>query len=266
MTLAALGGSTPMIAAAAMRGSKCISCCEVLSADARGANGRSVTMDTGEIIRLLADGWESVRLVQRPWTRTAEWLAVALLYVLLVVFVVSPRPDLAARIFDLRFVVEQVPAVAPGIAAAVAAFTTVIQGYSRKFLTLPFLSLSIWFGTLGHAYVQDNLRDWIRPGSSALALHPDWYCFPAIVLVGLVPAIAMTMMLRRSAALRLHLTAALGGLAAAALGSFCVRLFCPQDASSILLVWQFGAVCVPSALACCAGRHVLNRTPGALWA
>ncbi len=259
MPLAALGGSTPMIAAAAMRGSKCISCCEVLSADARGANGRSVTMDTGELIRLLADGCEPVRLLQRPWTRTAEWLAVALLYVLLVVF-------LAARIFDLRFVVEQVPALATGIAAAVAAFTTVIQGYSRKFLTLPFLSLSIWFGTLGHAYVQDNLRDWIRPGSSALALHPDWYCFPAIVLVGLVPAIAMTMMLRRSAALRLHLTAALGGLAAAALGSFGVRLFCPQDASSILLVWQFGAVCVLSALACCAGRHVLKRTPGALWA
>jgi len=223
-------------------------------------------MDTGELIRLLADGCEPVRLLQRPWTRTAEWLAVALLYVLLVVFVVSPRPDLAARIFDLRFVVEQVPALATGIAAAVAAFTTVIQGYSRKFLTLPFLSLSIWFGTLGHAYVQDNLRDWIRPGSSALALHPDWYCFPAIVLVGLVPAIAMTMMLRRSAALRLHLTAALGGLAAAALGSFGVRLFCPQDASSILLVWQFGAVCVLSALACCAGRHVLKRTPGALWA
>jgi len=223
-------------------------------------------MDTGELTRLLADGCEPVRPLQRPWTRTAEWLAVALLYVFLVVFVVSPRPDLAAKIFDWRFVVEQVPALATGIAAAVAAFTTVIPGYSRKFLTLPFLSISIWFGTLGHAYVQDNLRDWIRPGSSALPLHPDWYCFPAIVLVGLVPTIAMITMLRRSAALRLHLTAALGGLAAAALGSFGVRLFCPQDASSILLVWQFGTVCVLSALACCAGRHVLKRTPGALWA
>src|SRR5258708_7605978 len=222
-----------------MRGSKRISCCEVLSADARGANGRSVTMDTVELIRLLADGCEPVRPLPRPWTRTAEWLAVALLYVLLVVFVVSPRPDLAAKIFDWRFVVEQIPALATGIAAAVAAFTTVIPGYNRKFLTMPFLSLSIWFGTLGHAYVQDNLRDWIRPGSSALPLHPDWYCFPAIVLVGLVPAIAMTMMLRRSAALRLHLTAALGGLAAAALGNFGVRLFCPQAAGSILLVWPF---------------------------
>src|SRR5260221_606367 len=199
----------------------------------QGANGRLVIMDTGELIQLLAEGCEPVRPLPPPWTRTAEWLVVALLYMLLVVFVVSPRPDLAAKIFDLRFVVGQVPALATGIAAAVAAFTTVIQGYSRKFLTLPFLSLSIWFGTLGHAYVQDNLRDWIRPGSSALALHPDWYCFPAIVLVGLVPAIAMTMMLRRSAALRLHLTAALGGLAAAPLGSLWVRRFWLPDASSV---------------------------------
>src|SRR5260370_4172635 len=92
-------------------------------------------MDTGELIQLLAEGCEPVRPLPHPWTRTAEWLAVALLYVLLVVFVVSPRPDLAAKIFDWRFVVEQVPALATGIAAAVAAFTTVIPGYSRKFLT-----------------------------------------------------------------------------------------------------------------------------------
>src|SRR5260370_21024253 len=184
-------------------------------------------MDTGELIQLLAEGCEPVRPLPHPWTRTAEWLAVALLYVLLVVFVVSPRPDLAAKIFDWRFVVEQVPALATAITAAVVAFATIIPGYGRKISILPVLSLSIWFGALGHAYVQDNVRDWIRPVSSALAPHPDWYCFPAIVLVGLVPAIAMITMLRRSAALRFHLPAALGGLAAASLGSFGGRLFCP---------------------------------------
>src|SRR5260370_37547238 len=219
-------------------------------------------MDTGELIRLLADGCEPVRPLPRPWTRTAEWLVVALLYVLLGVCVVPPRPDLAAKICDRRFVVEQVAALATGMAAAVAAFTTVIPGYSRKFLTLPFLSLSIWFGTLGHAYVQDNLRDWIRPDPGTLALHPDWYCFPAIVLVSSIPAIAMTIMLRRGAPLRFHLPAALGWLAAAALGSFGARFFCPQDASSVLLVWQFGPVYVLSALACCAVLHAVTPHPG----
>src|SRR5260221_6682906 len=112
-------------------------------------------MDTGELVQLPAEGCDPVRPLPRPWTRTAEWLAVALLYVLLVVFVVSPRPDLAAKIFDWRFVVEQIPALATGIAVAVAAFTTVISGYSRQSLTLPFLSLSISLGTLGQGYRQD---------------------------------------------------------------------------------------------------------------
>src|SRR5260370_14636297 len=84
----------------------------------QGANGRLVIMDTGELIQLLAEGCEPVRPLPRPWTRTAEWLAVALLYVLLVVFVVSPRPDLAAKIFDWRFVVKQVPALATAITGA----------------------------------------------------------------------------------------------------------------------------------------------------
>jgi hypothetical protein len=182
----------------------------------------------------------------------------------LVVFVVSPRADLAAKIFDLRFVVEQVPALATGITAAAAAFATVIPGYGRQFVVLPFLSLSIWFASLGQAYVQDNMQDWVPSDAAPVALHPRSYCFPAIVLVGVVPAIAMTLMLRRGAPLKLHVTAALGGMAAAALGDFGVRFFCPQDASSTLLVWQFGTVCILSALAACVGRHVLTVTPGAL--
>ncbi len=221
-------------------------------------------METGELIQLLAEGCEPVRPLPGPWTRTAEWLVAALLYVALVVFVVSPRSDLAAKIFDWHFVVEQVLALATGIAAAFAALATIIPGYSRKLLALPLLSLSIWFASFGQAYVQDNLPDRVRPDPDALALHPVWYCFPAIVLVGLVPAIAMTMMLRRGAPLRLHLTAALGGLAAAAIGGFGLRFFCPQDASLMVLVWQFGIVCLLSALAGCVGHHVLKGVPRAL--
>jgi hypothetical protein len=70
----------------------------------------------------------------------------------------------------------------------------------------------------------------------------------------------MTMMLHRGAPLTLHLTAVLGGLAAAALGSFGVRFFCSQDGSLTMLVWQFGTVCVLSAIAGCAGRRLLKGT------
>ena len=71
-------------------------------------------MQTGELIQILVEDCMPVRPLPRPWIRTAEWLVIALLYVVLVVFVVSPRADLAAKISDWRFVVEQVLALATG--------------------------------------------------------------------------------------------------------------------------------------------------------
>ena len=141
-----------------------------------------------------------------------------------------------------------------GIAAAVAAFTSVIPGMSRKLLLLPLFSLAVWVGTIGEGYVER----WLWYGSNGLSLQPDWFCFPAIVLVGTVPAIAMAVMLRRGVPLAPSATAALGGLAAAGLGNFGLRFFHQQDASLMVLVWQVGTVMLLSVLAGSAGRYLLN--------
>jgi hypothetical protein len=215
-------------------------------------------MHTDELIQLLVEDCRPVRPLPRPWIRTAEWLVVALLYMALVVLVVTPRADLAAKISDSRFVIEQIGAMATVVAAVTAAFATITPDHSRKFLAVPFLSLSIWLVGLGQTYIQSNSDDWIRPDLDGPSLHPAWYCVPAIVLVGSVPAITMTLMLRRSAPRKLHLTALLGGLATAALGAFGIRFFCTQDGSLTVLIWQFGTVCVLSALAGCAGRRLLK--------
>jgi hypothetical protein len=167
---------------------------------------------------------------------------------------------LVAKISDSRFVIEQVGALATVVAAAAAAFATIIPDHSRKFLAVPFISLFIWLESVSHAFVQDDLGGWVRLDPEGLSLHPDWYCVPAIAIVGLVPAIAMTMMLLRGAPRILHLTAVLGGLAAAALGDFGMRFFCSHDGSLMVLVWQFGTVCVLAALAGCAGQRVLRGT------
>jgi hypothetical protein len=151
-------------------------------------------------------------------------------------------------------VIEQLAALATGITAATAAFATVIPGYDRKFLFFPVLPLAIWLGSLGDGCVED----WIHLGSDGLSLQPDWFCFPAIVLVGAVPAIAMAVMLRRGAPLTPHITAALGGLAAAGLGNFGLRLFHSQDASLMVLVWQLGTVFILAAMAAWAGQYLLN--------
>jgi hypothetical protein len=170
------------------------------------------------------------------------------------VFVVSPRADLISKASEWRYVIEQLAALATGITAATAAFATVIPGYDRKFLFFPALPLAVWLGSLGEGCVED----WIHFGPDGLSLLPDWFCFPAIVLVGAVPAIAMAVMLRRGAPLSPHTTTALGGLAAAGLGNFGLRLFHSQDASLMVLVWQVGTVFILTAMAAWAGHYLLN--------
>jgi hypothetical protein len=211
-------------------------------------------VDTEELMGRMAAGLEPVRPLARPWIRMAAWLLIAVPYAALVVFVVSPRPDLISKALESRYVIEQLAALATGITAATAAFATVVPGYDRKFLFLPAVPLAIWLGSLGDGCVED----WIHFGPDGLSLQPDWFCFPAIVLVGAVPAIAMAVMLRRGAPLTPHITAALGGLAAAGLGNFGLRLFHSQDASLMVLVWQVGTVFILTVIAAWAGHYLLD--------
>lgn len=207
--------------------------------------------DTEELIRRLAEDIEPVRPLPSPWIRTGVWLVLAVPYVALVVLVMSPRGDLPSKMSDERFVIEQLAALATGITAAMAAFATVVPGHNRKLLVLPLLPLTLWLGSLSHGCIQE----WIQPGPQGLSLRPDWFCLPMIVFVGAVPAFVMAVMLRRGAPLTPHVTTALGGLAAAGLGNFGLRLFHSQDASVMVLLWQVGAVFMVTALAGWCGGY-----------
>ncbi len=213
-----------------------------------------MAMDTDKVIQRLAESSEPAPPLARPWIRAAVWLAFAMPYVAMVVFVMSPRGDLAQKLSDARFFIEQVGALGTGIAAAIAAFATIVPGYDRKVILLPVVPLAAWLGSLGQGCIQT----WMQFGPHGLSLTPDWVCLPAIALVGMVPAIAMAAMLRRGAPLTPHLTTALGGLAAAGLGNFGLRLFHSQDASLMVLVWQFGSVFVLTCLAGSAGHLLLS--------
>jgi len=211
-------------------------------------------MNTDELIERLAQTAEPVSRLRPPPTRTALWFALAIPYVALVVVVMSPRSDLFAKLSDPAYLVEQSAALATGITAGLAAFASIVPGFDRRILLLPILPFAIWFGSLGFGC----LRSWIQFGPDGLSLQPDWFCFPAILLVGVVPAIAMALMLRRGVPLTPQVSTALGGLAAAGLGNFGLRLFHPQDASIMVLVWQMGTVFVLTALAGWAGHLLLD--------
>ncbi len=211
-------------------------------------------MDTDLLVRRLCeDSQRPVRPLAHPARRAALWFALAAPWVAAVVLLSDPRADLANKAQDLRFLTEQAAALATAILAAYAAFAATVPGHSRAALLLPLAPLAVWLGVLGAGCI-DELR---RFGFDAALMRADWYCVKAVILVGAGPAVAIAAMLRRGAPISPFVTAALGGLAAAGLGNFGLRLFHPEDASIMVLVWQVGTVMTLSALAGWAGRHWL---------
>ena len=165
----------------------------------------------------------------------------------------SPRDDLAAKLSEIRFLVEQGAAFATAVLAAIAAFSLGIPGRSRWWAVLPLPALGLWLASLG----QGCWRAWVELGAAGLVLRPDFVCFPAIVAAGAVPGVVMVLMLRRGAPLAPRLAVMLVALAAAALGDFGLRLFHPQDASVMILVWQIGTVALLSLLGNMVGPRLL---------
>jgi len=214
-------------------------------------------MRTEELIDRLAQDGGPVRPLAPPLRRALTWLAVALGFAVAMVWAIGPRPDLAERLVEARFLYEQGAALATAVAAAVAALALTVPDASRLWRLLPVIPGAAWLGSLGVGC----LRDWARMGPDGLRLTPDPECFFYIALIGSLPMLILVLMLRRGAPLRPNWTMGLAALAAAAMGNFALRLFHMQDAALMVLVWQVGAVALIAGVAALAGRSVL-RWPG----
>lgn len=214
-------------------------------------------MKTDVLIENLARNAGPVRPLDSPLRRVWGWLAIALFFAAAMVWAIGPRADLAEQLAQGRFLLEQSAALATAIAAALAALAMTMPDASRFWRWLPVVPGAAWLGTLGLGC----LRDWAQMGPAGLRLTPDPECFAYIALIGSLPLLALILMLRKGAPLRPSWTLALAALAAAAIGSFALRLFHTQDAALMVLVWQVGAVVLIAAIAALCGRSVL-RWPG----
>lgn len=211
-------------------------------------------METEELIKRLAADTSAVRRLRPPWVRAVFWLAIALPYVAAVVRGKLMMVDPSQTLSDPRFVIEQTATLVTALTAAVAAFCSIVPGFDRRMLLLPLAPLALWIASVGHGCVQD----WLQFGADGLAIRPDWECLPSATIIGIVPAVAMVLMLRKGAPLYPRLTLALGALAVAAIGNFGMQIFHFRDASIMMLVWHLGNVAVLSVLAGWLGEHVLG--------
>ena len=208
------------------------------------------TSQTDDLIHRLAVNATAIRPLGRPWTRALLWSVGALAYVAVVDWL---WPETSITTANPRFMWEQAAALTTGLTAAAVAFATVVPGRSRRVAFLPLLPLAIWFVSVG----QQCAQDW----SASRSLPPilgHWACFPLTVLMGVIPSVAIVVMLRRGAPLTPRLTTALGALAVAGLANFGVRFVHAADASFVVLTWHLIAVFGLSLLLARLGDHVFR--------
>jgi len=211
-------------------------------------------MDTNALIAELANSAAPVRRLPTPWARMLLWLALSLPFLAAVIWLMMPR-DISpvAALADRRFVIEEAILLLTALTAALTAFASVVPGYDRRVLLIPLVPLAAWLASLG----EGCWRNWVALGADGLTLRPDWDCLPPAILVGIVPAIAMVVMLRRGAPLLPRISIALGALAVAALANLGLRLFHVGDASVMVLFWHLGGAAMVPGLAGLVGRRVL---------
>jgi hypothetical protein len=208
-------------------------------------------MKTDDLIQRLASELAPVRPLRRPEKRAAVWLVGSALYFGALALVMSGFSLPLTRV-DTGILATQLIGLVAGVLAAIAAFASVVPGYSKHVLTAFVVTLSIWFGVSAIAALRDG------EVQTALAAQQEWSCV-AIIIVGALPLVAvLAAMLKRGAPLNPGRTALLGALAVGLLANFSACLARPHSDVAVALAWH-GAAIVLLTLACIAGsRFVLT--------
>lgn len=211
-------------------------------------------MQPEELVKILAADAKPVRRLSSPMVRLMIWLGISIAYAALVVWLMGLRPDILSKLGDARFVVELSATFMTSVLAAAAAFCAGCPGRPiwERFAPLP--ALGLWFWSLGEGCWQT----FAASGAEGLSFRIDFVCLPSILLVGILPGAVILTMIRQGAPIAPTTTTALATLAAAALGATALRLFHEQDASVMVLVWQFGSVVLLASLGALTGRRLLR--------
>ena len=214
-------------------------------------------MKTERLIERLAAELTPVHRIARPAMRLAWWLLISVPAASLVVWAFGLRPDLAARLADRAFLIEEGAALLTALVGIYAALCAGLPDQPGWKVWLPMAPMALWLGFLG----QQCLDVFFRLGPDGLRITSDMMCLPAIALGGLIPAIAIVVMLRRSGKFRTTHACLCGALGAAALGAAALRLYHMEDAAVMVIVWQLGSVALFSLIAGAISRMLVDNRP-----
>lgn len=191
---------------------------------------------TPELIATLAANARPVRRLQPPLLRAVGWLALAAVVLGLIGLSHGMRPGLLQELPRWGFSLELGGALLTGVLAAVAAFYLSIPGRSRWWFVLPLPPLVLWLAVIG----QQCLTNWVAVGPEGMSLGESAECFATLGLTSLPLSLALLLMLRYVAPLRLASVILLGSLAVAGITSTALTLFHPLDATAMILMFNVG--------------------------
>jgi hypothetical protein len=220
-----------------------------------------MSMDTPALIEMLTRDLRPVRQTRAPWLDTSIWSIVSIASVIALIAVLSHNLDRLTTIRLSRFWFEQLAALTTGVTAAAAVFASVVPGMPRRWLWLPAVPVIGWLAVLASGC----LRDWAARGSAGLLPHADWPCTLAMTLGAIVPVATILVMARRGAPLTPTRTAALAGLAGAAVSSVvaCMSRPMPHPTTMTVAVWHLGTLLAVVLAVAQAGPRVLAWPAGA---
>ncbi len=214
-------------------------------------------MKTDELIERFANNLQPVRPLAPPGTRTALWLLAAAAYLLVSLGMIAIGLVPGGAVAEPIYVLQQGLALATGVAAAFAAFTSVIPGLRRGASVFVGVSASAWLGMV----LWTCVRDLRTHGTFGITSQTDWPCVAVMVVGGGVLWAAMAPMLRRGVPLASRRTELLSGVAALSIANVAACLAGPHAFGSIVLLWHGGTLALMLALLVAVGDRVICWPP-----
>jgi hypothetical protein len=211
-------------------------------------------MKTGDLIHRLGNDLTPVRPLAPPWKRATMWLLIAGLYLMAVVVLAWMRRGALAIPGTGIFVIQQLAVTATAVAAAVAAFVSVIPGANRRLLAAPLAPGAVVMTTL----VMGCISDVRIHGTLGLGRETDWPCVVSLTLGGVALWAVGMVMLRRGAPLAPDITSLLAGVAALSVANIEPCLTRPHAFNITVLVWHGLTMALLIAILMHAGRALLT--------
>lgn len=175
-----------------------------------------------QLIGNLTEQLAPVRPLAHPLKRGLAWMAFALAYMGLAVWISGVRPDIADKLTDQPYLLET------ALGAAMALFAAL----SSMWLCIPDLrgqrGLSVVAYTLFAVFLGWTLLRVLTEGMHAHDLHAN-HCFAEGLLYGFFPMLALVILSRKGATTHPFQQSFMNGLAVMGLGYVGLRFTCALD-------------------------------------